>query len=217
MVRQAGLWQTAAGQRAQQWATRQVVRDIGARIASDHAVLDEDVRTLAERIDVELPDRANEDQAAWTAELATKSGPGFDPVFVNRARAELGAMTTFVAQVRAETQNTVVRAFARYTGDVLDRHMTLLEDTGLVNFNALQTEERTVREGSAEPVLGPATSTEPAEPLPAPATSITQGASIPVASTSRTDGGNGVDLGLVVVICVAEIGLTVGLLRLLKR
>jgi hypothetical protein len=72
--------------------------------------------------------------------------------------------------------------------------MTLLEDTGLVHFNATPVETAVTGDAGAagadlEPVAGPATFTAPIEPTPAPATSTTQGASIPVVSAPGPTAG----------------------------
>jgi hypothetical protein len=62
-------------------------------------------------------------------------------------------------------------------------NLTLVEDHGLVNFNALPAETpAAMRDGSPEPTAGPATFPQPIKPVTAPATAITQGASIPVGS-----------------------------------
>lgn len=64
-----------------------------------------------------------------------------------------------------------------------DRPLTLVEDTGLVIFNALPAETPAARhDGSDQPLVGQPTFTEPIEPVTAPATAITQGASIPAGS-----------------------------------
>src|ERR1700716_3712759 len=46
-VRQAGLGEIPAGQSAQQQATSQVVKQVGAQIASQHVQLDQETRDLA--------------------------------------------------------------------------------------------------------------------------------------------------------------------------
>jgi len=94
--------------------------------------------------------------------LQAWSGPDIDPRFVNGGRAAQAAVAVSTARART-------------------RHMTLLEDTGLVHFNAQPAE--------TPPVTGPATSVEPIKPVLAPATSTTQGASIPAMSLLRPAAG----------------------------
>jgi predicted outer membrane protein len=189
-VRQAGLWEIPAGQSAEQQAASQVVKDVGARIASQHTQLDQETRDLAARLGVVLPSQPTEEQQGWLNELSTKWGPEFDQAFANLLRAAHGTVFAVVAQVRAGTRNEQVRAFAQKANDVVKTHMTLLESTGAVDFEALP-----------EPVLAGVATGRPDQRTVA---------------ASRPDTGGGVNVGLVVAICVAELGATVGLLRMFR-
>jgi predicted outer membrane protein len=136
-VRQAGLWEMPAGQQAQQRAASPKVKEIAQMIAGQHAQLDEDTRTVAQRLEVILPNEPSPQQKAWLAEMSDRFGGAFDNTFVLRLRAAHGKVFGVIAQVRAKTENSEIRAFAdrclRYVGT----HMALLESTGLVSKSAL--------------------------------------------------------------------------------
>jgi predicted outer membrane protein len=136
-VRQAGLWEMPAGQQAQQRAASPKVKEIAQMIAGQHAQLDEDTRTVAQRLEVILPNEPSPQQKAWLAEMSDRFGGEFDNTFVLRLRAAHGKVFGVIAQVRAKTENSEIRAFAdrclRYVGT----HMALLESTGLVSKSAL--------------------------------------------------------------------------------
>jgi len=183
-VRQAGLWEIPAARTAGEQAASQAVKDAGARIATEYERLDQEARTLAERLGVVLPSEPTEEQQGFLTELSTKWGPEFDQSFANLLRRAHGTVFMLAAQVRAGTRNEQLRAFANQADDVVRNHMTLLEKTGVVDFNALP---------------------EPGVPAPQR-----------TAATTRTDTGGGVSVGLVVAICVAELGATVGLLRMFR-
>jgi predicted lipoprotein with Yx(FWY)xxD motif/predicted outer membrane protein len=136
-VRQAGLWAVPAGQQAQQRAQSRQIQDAGGQLAEQHLQLDADVRSVAARLRVVLPSKPNAEQQKWMDELSATSGKEYDKLFVNRLRAAHGKVFTVVAQVRASTRNSLVRAFAQRAVDIVMEHMTLLEKTGLVDGSAL--------------------------------------------------------------------------------
>ncbi|XVQ13647.1 DUF4142 domain-containing protein [Spirillospora sp. CA-255316] len=136
-VRQAGLWEMPAGQQAQQRASSPRVKEIAQMIAEQHARLDEDSRTVAQRLEVILPNEPNPQQKAWLAEMSDRFGSEFDNTFVLRLRAAHGKVFGVIAQVRAKTENSEIRAFAERSLKYVNTHMTLLESTGLVSKSAL--------------------------------------------------------------------------------
>ncbi len=138
-VRQAGLWEIPTGQQAQQRAGSTRVKEVGQMLVADHTKLDEQVRALAAKLNVELPSTPNADQQGWMAELSTKTGQDYDKTFADRLRAAHGKVFSAVALVRAGTKNSEIRAFAQVAVDVVMKHMTLLESTGKVDFAALPT------------------------------------------------------------------------------
>jgi predicted outer membrane protein len=193
-VRLAGLWEIAAGQQAQQQAASQAVQEIGAKIVEQHRVLDEDLRVVAGQLGVVLPNRPSEEQQDWLVELSAKWGPEFDRSFATLLRRAHGRVFSVIAQVRAGTRNETVRAFADRANDAVRTQMTLLEGTGQVDFNALR---------------------EPAAPAIAPA-GAAQGQKHDIVEASARTGTDGVDVGLVIGICLVELVAVFGLLRLLR-
>ncbi|TQS26129.1 DUF4142 domain-containing protein [Microbispora sp. KK1-11] len=138
-VRWAGLWEIPAGRWAQDRAGSDKVKDVGRHLVEDHTKLDAAVRELAAKLAVPLPDQPNPDQRGWLDEMAAARGAGFDRVFAARLRDAHGKVFTFVSAVRAGTRNSLIRDFAGQAVDVVMKHMTLLEGTGLVDYSALPT------------------------------------------------------------------------------
>ncbi|MFP3966273.1 DUF4142 domain-containing protein [Actinomadura fulvescens] len=136
-VRRAGLWEMPAGQQAQQRASSARVKEVGDMIMEQHAQLDEDVRATAARLGVILPSEPNADQKRWLAELSGKFGADYDQTFVLRLRAAHGKVFGVIAQVRAQTENSEIRAFSERSLKYVNTHMTLLESTGLATREAL--------------------------------------------------------------------------------
>jgi putative membrane protein len=193
-VRQAGLWAIPAGRQAEEQADNAELKDIGRGLAEDLTTLDDEAGAIATRLELTLPDQANDEQQGWLDQLGGLSGADYDLAFVNRLRGALGELFLIAAHTRAGSWDDEVRAFASLVNDVVDRHMTDLENTGLVTDNAPPEPARDA--STTEPAVGPATS------IP----EVT-----PVASTSTA--GGGVSFLLIALVCLAEAGLTVGLVR----
>ncbi|WP_431876822.1 DUF4142 domain-containing protein [Amycolatopsis sacchari] len=137
-VRQAGLWEMPAGDMARVRAQTPQVRNVGQTLMVDHGRLDVAVRDLAAKYRVVLPDQPTPDQQSWLTEMRTApSSAQFERVFANRLRAAHGVIFPIIGNVRAGTRNDEIRAFANTANQVVLRHITLLESTGLIDFDAL--------------------------------------------------------------------------------
>jgi predicted outer membrane protein len=183
-VRLAGLWELPAGQQAQQKGTTQAVRTAGQHLIEGHAFLDARVRDVAAKLGLELPNQPNDQQKQWLATLDATQGIEYDRQFANILRLAHGKVFSVVAQVRAATRNSLVRALADDANTTVLDHIKILEATGYVDFDALA---RDMAAASTPPISnspappGPASDPGPAVPvtptaapsysLPPPATS----------------------------------------------
>jgi predicted outer membrane protein len=138
-VRLAGLWEAPAGDMAQSRAGTERVKVVGHHLRADHLALDAQVRAVAAKLGVGLPDEPNADQKGWLNELSNSKGAVFDQIFPDRLRAAHGKVFSVVAAVRAATRNDAIRAFAQTAVAAVMKHMTLLEGIGLVDWAALPT------------------------------------------------------------------------------
>jgi predicted outer membrane protein len=136
-VRMADLWEVPTGQQAAQQATSPAVREVGQHIASEHATLDADVRSVADKLGVLLPTSPSAQQQAWMQEISAQTGSDYDRTFVQRLRQAHGTVLALVAQVRAGTRNSLIRDFATTANEFVSRHLAYLESTGLVDYSAL--------------------------------------------------------------------------------
>jgi predicted outer membrane protein len=136
-VRLAGLWEGPTGQQAEQQASRAEVREVGRKLAEEHAQLDEEVRRVADQLGVLLPSGPSAQQMAWMDEISSQTGSEYDRVFVQRVREAHGMVLPVISEVRASTQNDLVRQFAITAAEFVNRHHEYLEGTGLVDYAAL--------------------------------------------------------------------------------
>ncbi|MET8762978.1 DUF4142 domain-containing protein [Lentzea sp. NPDC004782] len=130
-VRQAGLWEMPMGELTATKASNARVKQIGKMIMLDHMMLDNLTKKTAAQFNLTTPDVPNPSQQSWMDELNGLEGDAFDQAFVARLRAAHGQVFNFIAKVRTQTRNDTIRGFAQAGIDVVMKHMTLLESTGL--------------------------------------------------------------------------------------
>jgi putative membrane protein len=138
-VRLAGLWEIPAGEMAQEKSDDPRIREIGADIAAQHRALDELTRNAAKKLNLKLPNKPNSDQQTWLGEMRDSEGEDFDQVYIDRLRAAHGKIFPAIATIRASTRNDTVRRLAQQANQFVMTHMTLLESSGIVDFQALPT------------------------------------------------------------------------------
>lgn len=136
-IRQAGLYEGSTGLQAQRKAGSRQVRTIGEHISAEYTDLDDQVRLVAGKLQVPLPDQPTEQQRSWVRELSGLSGPAFDRTFAQRMRFAHGEALPTITAVRAGTRNDLIRSFAATAAVFVNRHMEYLERTGLVDYSTL--------------------------------------------------------------------------------
>ncbi|QYN35660.1 DUF4142 domain-containing protein [Pseudonocardia sp. DSM 110487] len=136
-VRLAGLWEGPTGQQAEQMATSADVREVGRKLAEEHAQLDEEVRSVADQLGVPLPSGPTAQQMGWMADISSRTGSDYDRTFVQVVREAHGMILPAISEVRSSTQNDLVREFAETGNEFVTRHHQYLESTGLVDYTAL--------------------------------------------------------------------------------
>ncbi|MCX4825772.1 DUF4142 domain-containing protein [Streptomyces sp. NBC_01142] len=143
-VRQAGLWEIPAGRLAQTHASSEAVKRAGLHLLDGHSKLDQLVREDAEILGVTLPDEATDEQQGFVRQLENAQGAEFDRLFANLLRASHGKIFATIAEVRAATQNDLIRRHARQANQTVLDHLEVLEDTGLVDSATFQEVEAAV-------------------------------------------------------------------------
>jgi putative membrane protein len=138
-VRLAGLWEIPAGDMAQQRSPDARVQEIGRTISGQHKALDELTRAAAKKLQIDLPDKPNSDQQKWLGEMRDATGADFDQIYIDRLRAAHGKIFPAIAAIRSGTRNDTVRLLAQQANQFVMTHMTLLESSGIVDFQGLPT------------------------------------------------------------------------------
>ncbi|MER6154654.1 DUF4142 domain-containing protein [Streptomyces sp. NPDC001868] len=136
-VRLAGLWELPAAEKAMARSKSPEVKEAADHLIVGHKDLDERVRAVASQMGVELPNVPNEQQQGFLQQMDNATDEQFDRVWANLLRSAHGKIFPTVGQIRNQTENTLVRQLASDTNQTVLDHITMLEKTGQVDFDAI--------------------------------------------------------------------------------
>ncbi|MFI1397022.1 DUF4142 domain-containing protein [Streptomyces sp. NPDC020681] len=165
-VRLAGLWELPAGQQAIERAPSKAIKEAGDHLVVGHTDLDKRSRDVAAKLGVELPNQPTEQQQGWLREMSAATGQEYEYKFANLLRAAHGKVFSLVAQVRHTTRNTLIRQLASDANITVLDHITMLEATGMVDFDAIANDAAGLTTASP---TGPPPPNGNLPPAPAPA------------------------------------------------
>ena len=134
-VRAAGLWEYPVGQIGLQKGQSKGVLTASQHLIDGHAALDTTCRKIAPMLNITLPNVASPQQEGFVNTLKADQGKQFDVDFANILRQTHGSIFNTVAKIRSTTKNTLVRALADQANDTVLDHITVMEQTGLVDFD----------------------------------------------------------------------------------
>ncbi|MFD4942140.1 DUF4142 domain-containing protein [Streptomyces sp. NPDC058239] len=166
-VRLAGLWELPAGQQAIERAPTRAISAAGDHLVVGHTDLDRRARDVAARLGVELPNQPTEQQQGWLRELTAARGQEYERKFANLLRDAHGKVFALIAQVRHTTRNSLIRQLATDANQTVLDHITMLEGTGFVDFDAIAREAAGAATASPTGPPAPAGTVVPAVPVPA--------------------------------------------------
>ncbi|HZS22001.1 MAG TPA: DUF4142 domain-containing protein, partial [Pseudonocardiaceae bacterium] len=78
MIRQAGLCGGSSGRQAQAQGSNPQVRTVAKKISTDYGDLDNQVRSVASKLGVALPNQPTVQQQSWMNQLSGQSGSKYD-------------------------------------------------------------------------------------------------------------------------------------------
>ncbi|MET7600285.1 DUF4142 domain-containing protein [Streptomyces sp. NPDC004082] len=158
-VRAAGLWEHPLGLIGLQKGQSKAVKVASQHLVDGHAALDASCRKIAPMLNITLPNVASPQQVGFVTKLQGESGRQFDVDFANILRMTHGSIFNTIAKVRSTTKNTLIRALADQANNTVLDHITVMEKTGLIDFDT------TVFNQTTPPKL-PKTDMTPPAPVP---------------------------------------------------
>lgn len=154
-VRAAGLWEYPVGQMALEKSRTKAVKTVGERLIDGVASMDAACRDAAVRLGITLPNQSSPQQQSFVFRLNAESGEQFDTDLVTVVRAANGQILSTIASVRTTTKNSLIRALATQANDTVLEHITVVEKTGLVDFDQVLVQETTPPELPAQDLTPP--------------------------------------------------------------
>ncbi|MEU4144425.1 DUF4142 domain-containing protein [Streptomyces parvulus] len=167
-VRAAGLWEHPLGLMAMERGTTPEMKEAGEHLVVGHSRLDATCRKIAPELGITLPNLASPQQQQFVSTVDGTTGKQFDTTAVNIMRITHGQIFPAIAKIRANTKNSLVRQLADQANDTVLDHITVLEKTGLVNFDQVNFQQ------TAPPSLPKVQLTPPAPQPGEPVLSLTQ-------------------------------------------
>jgi hypothetical protein len=155
-VKQAGLWEKPAGEKGKAKRPDQPkIQEACKHLIDGHTLLDGVVNRAGLLLGHELPTEPTDEQKSWLSEMDAANGDEFDAVFANRLRAAHGKVYAYAAQIRAGTKNELIRILSTQAMITVFDHIKVIEDTGRVDFAALESPQPlappTAASGTPEP------------------------------------------------------------------
>ncbi|MER6559094.1 DUF4142 domain-containing protein [Streptomyces sp. NPDC001027] len=166
-VRAAGLWEYPVGQIGLQKGQSKGVLIASQHLIDGHAALDESCRKIAPMLNITIPNVASPQQEGFVNTLKSDQGKQFDVDFANILRMTHGSIFNTVAKIRSTTKNTLVRSLADQANNTVLDHITVMEKTGLVDFDT------TLFTQTTPPKLPKSDMTPPVPPLGQPMVVLT--------------------------------------------
>ena len=123
---QSNLAEIAAGNAAQQQATTQEVKDLGAMFIQMHTELDASLTQAAQQLGVQLPAEPSPEQKQQLAAVQAKQGQAFDTAWIAQ---QIGSHSTTLAATQKELasgSDETVLALARTSTPVVEQHLVEL-------------------------------------------------------------------------------------------
>jgi len=163
-VRAAGLWEYPVGQMGLAKGTSKEVLTASQHLVDGHANLDTTCRKIAPLLNVTLPNVASPQQVGFVNQLNSDAkGTQFDSDFANILRVTHGSIFNTVAKIRSTTKNSLVRQLADQANNTVLDHITVMEKTGMVNFDQALFTQTTPPKLPTDDLTPPAP--QPGEPM----------------------------------------------------
>lgn len=123
---QGNLAEIQAGQAAQDMGASQAVRELGAKLISDHTKMDDDVSRVAKQVGVDLPDKPSADQRRQLGEVAGMSGEAFDRAWLTTQIAGHRQSLANGAKELRKGSSPEVKQLATDAKPIVQTHLDLL-------------------------------------------------------------------------------------------
>lgn len=151
-----GLTEVELGKLAQQNGGSQDVKDFGAKMVTDHGKANDNLKAVATKDNLTIPDKPNEEQQALIDKLGKETGKTFDKAYIRAmVKAHVGDKALFTEEI-ASAKNPDLKQFAQDTLPVIKEHLSMIE--GIANGKSMAHHEEAApaTSGAASDAMTPA-------------------------------------------------------------
>jgi putative membrane protein len=124
----ANMTEIELGQAAQQNAQSDEVRRYGQRMVDDHGKAQFELRPLARRLNVDIPERLDGHHQDMVSRLSQKTGPSFDRDYVSMMANDHQTVVSKFEDAAQNASDNDVRAFANKMLPTLREHLRMAQD-----------------------------------------------------------------------------------------
>jgi len=123
-----GLTEVTLGNTAAQNGESQDVKDFGAKMVTDHSKINDNLKALAAKDNLTIPDKPTDDQQALIDKLGKESGKTFDNAYIHAMlKAHVGDKALFTEEA-ANTKNPDLKQFADDSLQVIKEHLSMIQE-----------------------------------------------------------------------------------------
>jgi predicted outer membrane protein len=126
---QSHLAEIEAGTAAQERGSSPAVRKLGQRLVADHTKLDQDVRRVAQLLDITLPSAPMRRQRAELRRVSGRRGEAFDRAWISQQTTAHRRLLTEGEAETAHGSSPYVQVLAKQADPVLRAHLAMLRET----------------------------------------------------------------------------------------
>lgn len=132
-----GLTEVQLGQIASQNGDSQDVKDFGAKMVTDHSKINDNLKAIATKDSLTIPDKPNTEQQALIDKLTKETGKSFDAAYIRAmVRAHVGDKALFTEEA-ASAKNPDLKQFAEDSLQVITEHLAMIE--GIADTHGIAT------------------------------------------------------------------------------
>ena len=132
-----GLTEVQLGQLASQNGDSQDVKDFGSKMVTDHSKINDNLKAIATKDNLTIPDKPNEEQQALIDKLTKETGKAFDAAYI-RAMVKAHVMDRdLFTEESSDAKNADLKQFASDSLSVIKDHLAMIE--GIADSHGIAT------------------------------------------------------------------------------
>jgi putative membrane protein len=122
-----GMTEVELGKIAEQKGQKEEVKDFGKMMIKDHGIANDDLKDVASKMKVSVPDKVDAKHQAKIDKLSKMSGAGFDTAYVKEMVAAHEKDIAAFEKARGEVNNEDLKKFIDQTVPVMKGHLEMVK------------------------------------------------------------------------------------------